>query len=243
MCNWWLFAVVFLLGVFEPASDLYFSAHDTFLFAPWPLPTCIGFVDDSVTDRLFFGIPIATSAVKIAFELSVFILTVAKTIGIQRETWSLGIRTPLTTLLLRDGSIYFLLLCAFAVADLITRLVPSNNSLVGISSVFTPAVTPILITRFILNLRQVGLADISSDREGTVTGLPTLQFAGSRLIGNLGCQLSHGPSARDDDLDIWDDSEGLPTEETLNPSPDEGGNKAPGANILTKGGRVGDGYI
>ncbi|PSR73050.1 hypothetical protein PHLCEN_2v11072 [Hermanssonia centrifuga] len=54
---------------------------------------------------------------------------------------------------------------------------------------------PILISRFLLNLRQI---DNRDDEETEVTHVSTLGFCASVSVGNMGESLDHGPAEYDD---------------------------------------------
>ncbi|OBZ77637.1 hypothetical protein A0H81_02543 [Grifola frondosa] len=94
-----------------------------------------------------------------------------------------------------------MILAAFSIIDIIAGSgeVPSMADVGGFSSMFVPTVTPILLTRFILNLRTVGLD--GQDASSTDLSNSTLRFS-NRVLGNLGSQLGQGVE------DIADDEAG-----------------------------------
>ncbi|KAI0707077.1 hypothetical protein C8Q76DRAFT_860290 [Earliella scabrosa] len=133
--NWWLGIFLFLLGLTNPtlleASLLYgFIANA----APYPVSGCmLSLPDNSVLGAL----------------------EVTYTYGTYKSGRSTGINTPLSTLLLRDGSLYFVVFTALAVLDIAAGLARDSQLPDGIISTFSRSLIPILLTRFIARIRQV----------------------------------------------------------------------------------------
>ncbi len=85
----------------------------------------------------------------------------------------------------------------------------------SLNSRFRTILEPILISRFLLNLRQVGVEvdsvnntqDASTSRF-SVPGfrIPTLESI--LMVGNMGEDLDHSPAEREDSPDITDVNEG-----------------------------------
>jgi len=175
--NYFLFVALFLLGCFEPAANILFSAHDNqILSAPKPLNTCISFLDQKASQQVYNTIPLATSGVKVGYEMLVFVLTVLKTFTIWRESRVLGKNLSFSGLILRDGSIYFFVIAAVSILDIILREISSSSAFLGIASIYTPVLTPILYSRFILDLRRGqkhqgnvgGISELSTQEVSTV---------------------------------------------------------------------------
>jgi len=91
----------------------------------------------------------------------------------------------LSVLLLRDGTVYFMILLILNILQIIawaTKL---------FSTVAYPAqiATSMLISRFLLNLRQGN--DASADLPTNQTSIGDMAFA-SRIVGNIGAELDYG---------------------------------------------------
>ncbi|KAJ3554286.1 hypothetical protein NM688_g3191 [Phlebia brevispora] len=136
--------------------------------------------------------------------ISVIIADILCVLATWRKAISFSGYTPLIWVILRDGTIYFLLLLAMNVTQMVLETISffANTNVTPIAT-FIFVLTPILTSRFLLNLREIGqehqLANRSSFRVSTAIG----SFAvGSNVLGNLGEPLDHGF-----DEDILDDDE------------------------------------
>ncbi|KAI0783725.1 hypothetical protein C8Q75DRAFT_736568 [Abortiporus biennis] len=116
--------------------------------------------------------------------------TLMKTLGIHRLAKQAGINAKLTTLLIRDGSIFAGVILIFNVIIIVFLFLDRNGSNVLGSA--QPMIGSILLSRLVLNLRSLEVADNSSQTS-------TLQFA-----GNIGAplQFSSNNSARADEDDL-----------------------------------------
>ncbi|RPD54971.1 hypothetical protein L227DRAFT_615798 [Lentinus tigrinus ALCF2SS1-6] len=118
------------------------------------------------------------------------------TLGIKRESTRLGIHTPYVTLLLRDGTLYFLIILFIQTFGIISIAVGSDFVLFAVWPYFDQVFTVIFLTRFMLNLRGVYLSDPSdvhgtplpntTDRTATISGM---RFSSS-IVGNMGAPLN-----------------------------------------------------
>ncbi|KAL4248426.1 hypothetical protein ABKN59_008114 [Abortiporus biennis] len=99
------------------------------------------------------GIQVAllTRSLAALCEVIVLLATWAKTYTIWQESKRVGLRAPITTLLLRDGTIYFGLMMVMNVAAVALDVVrsPGNNEATAYFSSFSA----ILVSRMMLNLR------------------------------------------------------------------------------------------
>ncbi|THG94501.1 hypothetical protein EW026_g6979 [Hermanssonia centrifuga] len=123
----------------------------------------------------------------------VLAVTWLKTARNLTEGARIGMRTPLSTMLLRDGTIYFAVLLMMNIALVVILTVPSFQFF-GVVSTVIGTLQPILISRFLLNLRQVGSPENDSQEafnsQFSVPGfcVPTMES----IIGNMGENLDHG---------------------------------------------------
>ncbi|KAH9851145.1 hypothetical protein C2E23DRAFT_733545, partial [Lenzites betulinus] len=144
-----------------------------------------------ISDATLSHISIAAKAGTIAADSIVVILTWIKTFGLSRESLKTGFKTPLTTLVFRDGTAYFLILLAISIITII-----SNESLTIwlVWPYFDQVITVILFSRFILDLRGIYFAT-EERREGdalTTLHLSDVKFEGftSTIVGNFGATLT-----------------------------------------------------
>ncbi|KAH9941301.1 uncharacterized protein BXZ73DRAFT_98517 [Epithele typhae] len=102
----------------------------------------------------------------------------------------------LSVLLLRDGTLYFLLLLALNVAQMIISSIPNGTT--SVSHIVSP-ITSILITRFLLNLRQVAETLPDSDRPSGALPTPIFStiFHSEDILENIGAPLRSGIDAAD----------------------------------------------
>ncbi|THG94701.1 hypothetical protein EW026_g6817 [Hermanssonia centrifuga] len=95
-------------------------------------------------------------------------------------------------MLLRDGTIYFAILLVMNIAQVVLDTPSFENF--SFVTIVIQTLQPILISRFLLNLRQVGSPEIESQEDFnsrfSVPGfrVPTL----ASIVGNMGEDLDHG---------------------------------------------------
>ncbi|KAI0661854.1 hypothetical protein C8Q70DRAFT_1052155 [Cubamyces menziesii] len=126
--NWWLGAFLFFVGLVNPAciTDLLAFGFKA-IPGPHPLVACVSYLK---TDHNHLGpliikyFPISSSAISIVYELLCLSLTALKTLSLYREQRNTGISTRLTSLLLRDGILYFTTLSALALVNIISACLP-----------------------------------------------------------------------------------------------------------------------
>ncbi|KAI0937649.1 hypothetical protein AcV5_000436 [Taiwanofungus camphoratus] len=133
-------------------------------------------------------ITIATRACATAYDVLVIILTIAKTADIRKLAKCLSIETGIISLLLRDGSTYFLLLLFLNIAQIIVSAEVTGDSAL---SYFVSPVTSILISRFLLNLRQVHLSSEPGTHPTQSAVLSSYISDLHFMVGNLGAPLRH----------------------------------------------------
>ncbi|CCM05474.1 uncharacterized protein FIBRA_07695 [Fibroporia radiculosa] len=131
-----------------------------------------------------------------------------------RERWQISgdsIKSSIFGLILRDGTIYFLILLLFNIMQVITVEPAVSGSyytdyVVG----FLAPIQSILISRFILNLRRVfdsstdGYDDLYSRKSFSYMSTlhaHTIEFA-SNVIGNMGAPLDHEAFFQEDYDDV-----------------------------------------
>ncbi|KAI0941891.1 hypothetical protein AcV7_002456 [Taiwanofungus camphoratus] len=134
---------------------------------------------------------IAANAAAIASNTIVLFLTWAKTYWISRESSRLGWNTPLITLLLRDGTLYFMLFLLIEILDIIGYGLGSDFILWDVWTYFDEVFLVIFTSRFMLDLRGVYLTNSDCASVTTQTGrISDVRFV-SNVVGNLGAPLYH----------------------------------------------------
>ncbi|OBZ67656.1 hypothetical protein A0H81_12198 [Grifola frondosa] len=187
--NWKFPFLILIFGLVLPVAILY---QQTTLTVLLQLTDCV--------------LATASRSAAIASDLLVVIVTIWKTKGaISRANVA-----PLSIVILRDGTFYFVVLLLFNVADIIMLQVAINGAVADLVT----ALSVILISRFILNLRTVDMA-LPPFPTGT-----SLSFA-NNVIFSLG-----GPLEYEDDDNSWEDDpgggdEGVPLDRTRTLSPDD----------------------
>jgi len=131
-----------------------------------------------------------------ASDILILIVTWFKTFTIKRDAHRHGIRTPLATLLLHDGTTYFMVLLCLSILDIIGQI---KNAFIY-SSAFILPLSSIMMTHFLLNLRQLNQATnddaigshpsfVRSSGIGHVVSRASLGF--TPFVDNLGEFLDH----------------------------------------------------
>ncbi|KAH9856682.1 hypothetical protein C2E23DRAFT_451706 [Lenzites betulinus] len=150
--------ILFLLGLLNPSTIIPLSGFKIGMInAPWPMAACIQNVTE---ENIWFlplletDFPIASSAVSIAYEFLCLTLTVSKTFGAYKLQKNTGMRTSFSKLLLRDGSLYFVVLAALGIFNVAASSLPESPLPVDISVILGRTCVPVLTSRFILNLRR-----------------------------------------------------------------------------------------
>ncbi|CAL1698436.1 unnamed protein product [Somion occarium] len=146
------------------------------------------------------SIPIITRAAAIASDLAVICFTWIETASIYKRSRTSGARAPTVKVLLHNGSVQFIvllllnsvtvLLDVLNIAVPIVGQTPSASCFIFIND----ALTSIVVSRFILDLRSVYLS--ADGDQQTQPSVSTVHFA-SVIAGNIGASL-HGSWATGD---------------------------------------------
>ncbi|KAI0919881.1 hypothetical protein AcW1_002980 [Taiwanofungus camphoratus] len=151
---------------------------------------------------------IATRTCAILSDLIVLFVTWYHTYSIRKEACRTNIKTSLVSLLLRDGTVYFVVLLVLNLLQVITEdvLKPVIKETADYLSIFVPAIESILISRFMMNLRQVyhtsddDMPSLhlsswhASSHHQPQSQTQSLEFT-SRFVGNMGASLMHESSS------------------------------------------------
>ncbi|THG96397.1 hypothetical protein EW026_g5432 [Hermanssonia centrifuga] len=164
-----------------------------------------------VAQFLVSGLELSVRLSMIAADILVLVLTWMKTYRNYKEATRVGLQAKVSSLLLRDGTTYFIALLLMNIAQVVLKTLPSlgGDSPIGISVIST--LNPILISRFLLNLREAGQSDNQqslSSFSAPRFHVPTLPT----LIGNMGEELNHS-LGHDSDQSSWEDIIHTPAED------------------------------
>ncbi|THH00541.1 hypothetical protein EW026_g2018 [Hermanssonia centrifuga] len=139
----------------------------------------------TMAQYLVFALVLATRFCMIIADIIVLALTWMKTYRNSREFLRMNMGVSLSILLLRDGTIYFVVLLVMNIAQICVENVPRLQVLSPVIT-FVNNLTPILTSRFLINLRQVDQLKDESDGAGfsrfTVPGFR----APTSITGNIG---------------------------------------------------------
>ncbi|KAH9916980.1 uncharacterized protein BXZ73DRAFT_24368, partial [Epithele typhae] len=187
-----------LLTPIRPIISIYSQVHYTPIAFGAPLYGC-GAAYHLDSDA-YYRLNYVSRAVGIAIDITVIALTWYKTFGIKRDSRRLGLRAPYVTLLLRDGTLYFVVILAVQIFSIISLSVGSTFVLFDVWPFFEQVFTALSLYRFMLNLRGVYLADAGpSDRSASASAPLTSSSATwaamrfvpgpGAVVGNMGAPL------------------------------------------------------
>ncbi|GJE93727.1 hypothetical protein PsYK624_098880 [Phanerochaete sordida] len=132
-----------------------------------------------------------TRSSALAADIIVLIATWMRTFTQWRESRRLHMKLSASTLLLRDGTLYFIALLAMNITQMATFWDTSINA--NIANVPLTSMPNVLVSRFLINLRQLGAAPDPNSTSTTDTG--DLTFAAparSGVLGDIGGSLDLG---------------------------------------------------
>ncbi|KAI0692852.1 hypothetical protein C8T65DRAFT_744955 [Cerioporus squamosus] len=194
--KWWVIPLTSVWFIPHLVMESLYYSHLRPLEAPSPLNCVLSstFPETEWIHLLYRTIASRTCA--IVGDLVVLVITWHSTYGIRKATAGLQVRTSLTDALLKDGTLYFVCLLVLNLLNIFVNAFPRTSDVTA----FQDPITSILISRFILNLRDV--ADWKSDdltepsfvRHSRTRVTSTVNFAD--FIDPMGGDLDHGASGR-----------------------------------------------
>lgn len=203
---WRAAVIVFLISLLPFVLNAYVTSTDNFVNLD-----LLWVSYSAIPPRQFTILAIAVRVSAIVSDAYVLVYTWTGVYSLGGTNQMRGARkTPLITLLLCDGTVYFASLLLINLALLIIYSQSSSNDL-GLSPIVT-ALSSVIISRFILNLRTV---DAERERLPSVLAYTIPRFhhqqgAATGFIGNFGAGLdgSFGFGARDGDCGATKDTDG-----------------------------------
>ncbi|EKM56299.1 uncharacterized protein PHACADRAFT_207577 [Phanerochaete carnosa HHB-10118-sp] len=129
----------------------------------------------------------------IVADIIVLVLTWIKSFAHFKEMHRLNLRLSISAVLLPDGNI----LLALNIWDLLTYTNPSLGDAANYADIFVLYMPPLLVQRFMLNLRQLNHTASQSSSDPQHFSRFSVSFrVPSDLLGNIGEPLDHGQSER-----------------------------------------------
>ncbi|KAH9855923.1 hypothetical protein C2E23DRAFT_882684 [Lenzites betulinus] len=200
--RWWIAFVIFLLFLPDIVLTCVYYSKLIPTAAPPPF-NCLLSSDlpESTWIQLIvlYSFVIASRTCLIAGDLIVLLVTWHSTFSITRAAKVANMQMSLTSALLKDGTLYFVCLLILNVLNIIINAVPNSSAV----SAFQDPITSILVSRFLLNLRDTLTADTRNSQPTFIRSsyhtrqLSTgLQFAD--FVEPMGADLDHGFSAYED---------------------------------------------
>jgi len=187
---WPLSILVFILSMVPFGLTLWVGATTTGISIVHLSATETVCIDDlNVTLAELNGAQIGIYASLIAADLVVLAVTWTRTYRIKKEAVPLRMETPLATMLLRDGTVYFL---GFLAMNIVQTIVWALNLNFAPTDALEQVYTSIVISRFLLDLRQVAIKPFEDAganlQSNTLSRFSNLRFA-SRIVDNMGADL------------------------------------------------------
>ncbi|KAL1948795.1 hypothetical protein VTO73DRAFT_10601 [Trametes versicolor] len=191
--GWVPLALLTVLTPLRPILSIYNQVHYTPIAFGAPLGGCGADIDNAIYAQKFLH-----EDSWLALDATVLVLTWLRTLGVHRESRRLGLHTPLVTLLLRDGTLYFLIIMVIQICGIVSMSAGNVFALWEVWPFFDQVFTVIFSCRFMLDLRGVYLAyavpshpDFDGGKDTLASGhaeLSRLRFSTS-VVGNMGAPL------------------------------------------------------
>lgn len=178
--------IVLALGLVPFGTNLVGVIHTEYGMLPAPIDACWASVN--VSDEVNTIFLFTTRGAAVLSDALVLILTWMKTYRQWNHARKAKLKLSLSTCLLRDGTWYFVGLLIVNVAQM-TTFNPSAAPLTLVLS----TLPPILVSRFMLNLRHASRGSQSDSSTASATIMSDADFrTPSRLTGDMGGVLRHG---------------------------------------------------
>lgn len=179
-------AVVLLLGSVPIWTNAYRWSVTSIAYYGPPFDTCN--ISIAITQKTNDGMLYFTRSSAIAVDVIVLALTWAKTFQHWRQSRLVSQTMSVSSLFIRDGTLYFAMLLAMNVAQVLTYS-RANDYYGNSANTFLQNIPPILVQRFMLNLRAFsgpGRAD-SGESDAAHFSRFSISFrVPSDFLGNIG---------------------------------------------------------
>ncbi|OSC97297.1 hypothetical protein PYCCODRAFT_1398958 [Trametes coccinea BRFM310] len=209
--KWWIAPVIFVFYLPHFILNcVYYASLSTQLAPP---PFNCGY-STALPEKTWIEFTIASRSCLIVGDLIVLAITWRSTFGITRAANVARVRMSLTNAILKDGTIYFVCLLILNVINIVVNVVARTSAV----SAFQDPITSILVSRFLLNLRDTFDHNEHDTRPSFVRSrrgpsvLTTVQFAD--FVDPMGAELTHSfPSSSVPSM-TWTDETGAWSEES-----------------------------
>ncbi|KAF9779784.1 hypothetical protein BJ322DRAFT_1113088 [Thelephora terrestris] len=133
---------------------------------------------------------LASNGLTIVSDAMILGLTIVRTIRISADARKFGFQAPITNLLLRDGTVYFVALTTLSTTNIIAIKMGPRSPIFGTITLFIPQLRGILVSRFFLNLRHVFFEkDKNNPVSPSSIKIKIPMIPSEDLVGNLGAPL------------------------------------------------------
>ncbi|KAH9939055.1 uncharacterized protein BXZ73DRAFT_76201 [Epithele typhae] len=155
---------------------------------------CVG--TSSVSDALGLNLTIASRSCLMAADVLLVLVTWHELWGNQKLT-RLFQRDTFANVLLRDGTIYFIVLLIMNALHLAFTLmaIDQPGTTVSYVTIFTDPLTSILVSRFLLRLQSINRRSVQTTSLFSDTPVNTIMF--NRVVGSLGSSVTRTGGAED----------------------------------------------
>ncbi|KAJ3556414.1 hypothetical protein NM688_g2043 [Phlebia brevispora] len=192
-----LAAFTFALSLVVVAVNLYQAGYATYYYVDDPILGSSCYYNFNGSDSIAFHL--AGEIGTIAADVIAITITWIKTYRHVREAASIGVNASLSATLLRYGSLYFIVLFGINLLDGLIALSPSLT-LLGPVNTFTTILPNIILSRFLISLRQINPPGPSSTARFSHFSVPNFHIPSvPSVIGNLGEPLADGEEDLDDE--------------------------------------------
>ncbi|OCH91746.1 hypothetical protein OBBRIDRAFT_774647 [Obba rivulosa] len=149
----WLALVAFVLNIIPVVTNSYADfAVSWFEIDTLPILGEVCSAGNNISSTVDIAFTISTRISMILADILILLITWAKTYGAYRNAQRNNVEAPLLGLLLKDGTVYFAMLLVLNILIIIANL---NDSFVYLVTDFQTPISSIIITHFLLDLRQV----------------------------------------------------------------------------------------
>ncbi|TBU43473.1 hypothetical protein BD309DRAFT_864231 [Dichomitus squalens] len=203
-----LFAAIMLAGLLPALANIYFRSASTVFLVPSNLFTCQS-VPTAMSALTYKRLSVATRVISIFSDGLVVVLTWMKTYRTHVLTRGVDFRTNYSTLILRDGTLYFLAVCFLNVIAIVYVMNIGSNLL----NDMIVALGSLLMSRFLLNLRDQRARNetqtFTTSMAFTSRPLSTIKLgsgwrASHSMAGSMLCDDADGDMDEDEDEDAKD---------------------------------------
>lgn len=146
-------AVTLFLGLLPAFVAIYFMSRSSYAYVLVVSGSPVCDYNEYYPIQTYNQLILASRACAIAADVIVLAVTWIHTYRTRKAAHRGVFKTGLTTLLARDGTIFFVLLLALNIMQMTIKSV--GGPMTNFASTFTPPVAGILISRFMLNLRHI----------------------------------------------------------------------------------------